>query len=208
VHTDRTVRDFCADLAAGTPAPGGGGAAALAGALGAALAAMVCNYTVGRKRFVSVDAEMRALLSRSDTIRSELLELVEADATAYESVVQAQSQPKDTPEQAAARERDVQAALAAAARVPLRAAVLAADVLALCEPIAERGNPRLASDAGVAALLADAALHSAAINVRVNLGELRDPAVRSECESALAKLASSAREIKPRVMAVVQSKIA
>ena len=203
MQTERPVREFCAELASGTPVPGGGGAAALAGALGAALASMVLNYTVGRRRFERVEAEMRALLSRAETVRAELLDLVERDGEAYQAVVDAQGLPKDASEQAAARERAVQRALADAVRVPLRAAVLAADVLALCEPIAERGNQRLISDVGVAALLADAALQAAGLNVRVNLAELRDAGLESESRAALARLMAGANEVRPRVMALV-----
>jgi formiminotetrahydrofolate cyclodeaminase len=207
VHTARSVREFSEALASGDAVPGGGGGAALAGALGAALAAMVCNFTVGRKRYQAVDAEMRALLSRAEAIRGELLDLVDADADAYQRVVDAQALPKETSEQAAVREERVQQALAEAVRVPLRAAVLAADALALCEPVAERGNQRLISDAGVGALLAEAALQSAALNVRVNLGELRDDRLVSESRAALARLLGAAREVKPRVMALVEAKL-
>jgi formiminotetrahydrofolate cyclodeaminase len=207
VHTTGSVREFVDALASAEPAPGGGGGAALAGALGVALAAMVCNFTVGRKRYQNVDAEMRALLTRADAIRGELVGLVDADADAYQRVVDAQSLPKDTPEQIAERDRQVQAALAEAVRVPLRGAVLCADALALCEPVAERGNQRLISDAGVAALLADAALHSCALNVRVNLGDLRDERLVSESRAALARLLGAAREVKPRVMALVEKKL-
>ncbi|HZQ99424.1 MAG TPA: cyclodeaminase/cyclohydrolase family protein [Chloroflexota bacterium] len=207
MHTASSVRDFAAALASGEPVPGGGGGAALAGALGAALAAMVCNFTVGRKRYQAVEPEMRALLSRADAIRAELLDLVDADAEAYGKVVEGQALPKDTPEQVAERDRRIQAALAESVRVPLRVAVLAADAVALCEPIAERGNQRLISDAGVAALLADAALRSAALNVRVNLRDLRDEKLVSESRAAIARLLASAAEVKPRVMALVEAKI-
>jgi formiminotetrahydrofolate cyclodeaminase len=203
VHTERTVRDFCADLASGAPVPGGGGAAALAGALAAALASMTLNYTVGRKRYERVEAEMRALLARADTIRGDLLDLVERDGAAYQAVVDAQGLPRDTADQAAERDRAVQRALADAIQVPLRAAVLAADVLALCEPVAERGNQRLISDVGVAALLADAALQGAALNVRVNLADLKDARLSSDSRAALAKLTAAANELRPRVMALV-----
>jgi len=207
VHTARSVREFATALASAEPAPGGGGGAALAGALGAALAAMVCNFTIGRKRYQAVDAEMRALLSRADAIREELIGLVDADADAYEKVVEAQGLPKDTADQIAERDRRVQAALAEAVRVPLRGAVLCADALALCEPVAERGNQRLISDAGVAALLADAALQSCALNVRVNLSDLRDERLASESRAALARLLGAAREVKPRVMGLVEKKL-
>lgn len=207
MHTARSVREFSEALASGDAVPGGGGGAALTGALGAALAAMVCNFTIGRKRYQAVDAEMRALLARAEAIRTELLDLVDADAVAYQRVVDAQAVPKETAEQTAERDRLVQAALAEAVRVPLRSAVLAADALALCEPAAERGNQRLISDAGVAALLADAALQSAALNVRVNLADLRDERLVSESRAALARLLGGARDARSRVMALVEAKL-
>jgi formiminotetrahydrofolate cyclodeaminase len=205
--TERSVREFCAALAAEEPAPGGGYVAAVAGARAAAMCAMVCNYTIGRRRFAAVDAEFQALVARADRIRDDLLDLVEADADAYRGVVDARALPKDTPEQSAERERRVQEALLGAIRVPLRTAVLAADVLALCEPIAERGNPQLISDAGVAALLSEAALGAAALNVRANLGAVSDGRARSESQAVLARLLSAAHEVKPRVMSLVESKL-
>ena len=207
MHTEQSVRDFAAALASHEPVPGGGAAGALAGALAAALAAMVCQFTVGRRRFEAVEPEMRALLARADQIRGEMIELVEADARAYESVVEAKALPKETPAQAEARDLRMQDALVSAIRVPLRSAVLAADVLALCEPVAERGNPRLVSDAGVAAILADAALQASALNVRANYPTLRDAKVRDESESVLARLLGAARELRPRVLALVEKKI-
>jgi formiminotetrahydrofolate cyclodeaminase len=207
VHTERSVRDFAADLASGEPVPGGGAASALVGALAAALAAMVCQFTVGRRRFEAVEAEMRALLARADQIRGEMVELVEADARAYQSVVEAQALPKESPAEVEARQLRLDEALAAAIRVPLRSAVLAADVLALCEPIAERGNPRLVSDAGVAAILADAALQASALNVRANYPALRPGRVRDESEAVLARLFSAASDLRPRVLALVETKL-
>jgi formiminotetrahydrofolate cyclodeaminase len=207
VHTERSVREFAAQLASAEPVPGGGAAGALVGALAAGLAAMVCQFTVGRRRFEAVEPEMRALLARADQIRGEMIDLVEADARAYAAVLAAQELPKETTAQGEARDRQMQEALAAAIRVPLRSAVLAADVLALCEPVAERGNPRLVSDAGVAALLAEAALHASALNVRANYPTLRDGRVRDESEAVLARLFGAARELRPRVMALVEKKL-
>src|SRR5262245_31781833 len=168
---------------------------------------MVCQFTVGRRRFEAVEPEMRALLARADQIRAELVDLVEADVRAYQSVVEAQALPKETPSEVETRQRRVEEALAAAIRVPLRSAVLAADVLALCEPVAERGNPRLVSDAGVAAILADAALHASALNVRANYPALRPGRVRDESEAVLAGLLSAARDLRPRVMALAEKEI-
>jgi formiminotetrahydrofolate cyclodeaminase len=202
VISDRSVRDFVGALGSGEPTPGGGAGAALAGALGAALAAMVCNFTIGRRKFESVEPEMRALLARSDQIRDEMLELVESDARAYDAYLTAAGLPKDDP----TREAKVQDAVVGAIHVPLRAAVLAADVLALAEPIAERGNPRLVSDAGVAAILADAALHAAALNVRANYSSLRDGRVRDDSEAVLARLFAASRELKPRVLQLVEKR--
>jgi formiminotetrahydrofolate cyclodeaminase len=202
VITELTVRAFVRALGSGEPTPGGGAGAALAGALGAALAAMVCNFTIGRRKFEAVEPEMRALLARADQIRDELLELVESDARAYDSYLEVAGLPKDDP----SRERRLQEAVVAAIHVPLRAAVLAADVLALAEPLAERGNPRLVSDAGVSAILADAALHAAALNVRANYSSLRDGRVRDDSEAVLARLIAASRDMKPRVLQLVEKR--
>ncbi len=199
MYADGSLREYLTALASGEPEPGGGSAAACVSAIAAALGSMVCHFTVGRSAFVAQDAEMRALLRRFDEIREAAASLVDEDAAAYRSYSAARALPRSTDAERLARESAIQAALGDAARVPLRIAVLAADILALCEPLAERGNPRLVSDVGVAALCAEAGLRSALINVRVNLPTLKDDQLRAECDSVISRLMSGTRDLPRRI---------
>ncbi|TAK20973.1 MAG: hypothetical protein EPO26_15880 [Chloroflexota bacterium] len=207
MYTDESLRDFAAHLASGSPVPGGGGAAAYCGAMGAALAAMVCHFTVGRPKFAAVDDEMRALADRSDRVREELVTLVDEDAAAFDAYSRATRLPRGTESEIAARFSAMQSALVACARVPLRIASRAAEVLDLCRPIGERGNPRLVSDAAVAALFSEAAMRAAILNVRVNLLSIKDSSTRGELQAAISRLEASAGGRLGRVMAAVEARL-
>jgi glutamate formiminotransferase/formiminotetrahydrofolate cyclodeaminase len=169
-----SVSAFAAAVASPVPAPGGGSVAALVGALGAALAQMVAGLTVGRKKYAAVDAEMRALGLKAAELASELHQLVERDAKAYEAVTIAYKLPKDTPEQERLRTQAIDGALVGAARVPLETARACAAVASVAAAAADRGNVNAASDAGVAALLAEAACRGAVYNVRINVSSMTD----------------------------------
>lgn len=190
---EMTVREFLSALASDAPAPGGGSAAALAGALAAALTAMVANLTRGKEKFAGVEAKMSALADQAAELRDGLAQLVEEDTAAFNRVMAALRQPKDTPEAKAAREAAIQAALAAAAEVPLRTAEAAVSVLGLAQEAATYGNPAAASDAGVAALLARAAVEGAALNVDINLASLKDPERRAELSARKERALTAAR---------------
>ncbi len=166
----QTLRTF----AAGTPAPGGGSASALAAALGAALGQMVANLTVGRKKYAEVEDTMRESLDILERLGSELSQLAVADSDAYSAVMQAVKQPKETDEQQAERDAAIQAATLHAAQVPLSVAQRALDVLGSLAILADQGNPNARTDAQVGAYLAHAAVMGATANVLVNLGDLRD----------------------------------
>jgi glutamate formiminotransferase/formiminotetrahydrofolate cyclodeaminase len=167
-----TVSGFVTAVASPTPAPGGGSVVAHVGALGAALAQMVAGLTAGRKKYAAVDADMRALASRAASLGNTLAQLVERDARAYMAVTEAYKLPKE-PEEALRRRTDaIDAALLAAAEVPLETAIACADVAEVSAEAATKGNQNAVSDAGVAALLAEAACRGAAYNVRINVSSL------------------------------------
>jgi len=168
--TDKPVTNFLDELASNAPAPGGGSVASLGGALGAALVSMVCNLTLGKKGYEEVEDDIQALLARSEALRAELTGLLEADVAAYTGYSQAAKLPRGTDEEKAERAKAMQAALKTATDVPLQIAEAAAKVMDLCMPAAEKGNKWAVSDAGVAVLMAEAALRSAALNVLINLG--------------------------------------
>lgn len=171
---ERPVTDFLDELASNAPAPGGGSVAALGGALGAALVSMVCNLTLGKKGYEEVQDDIQDLLASSEALRLELTDLLEEDVRAYTGYSVAAKMPRTTEEEKAERAQAMQAALRTATVVPLRIARAAVKVMDLCMPAADKGNKWAVSDAGVAVLMAEAALRSAALNVLINLGSLKD----------------------------------
>ena len=169
-----SLSGFVASVASPAPVPGGGSVAAHAGALGAALAQMVAGLTVGKKKYAAVDAEMKALALDAAALVNELSALVARDAAAYSAVADAYKLPKEPERAAATRSAAVTRALLAAAAVPLETARACARVAELAAVVAEKGNTNAASDAGVAALLAEAACKGATYNVRINVASLDD----------------------------------
>ncbi len=199
---------FLDDLASGEPTPGGGSAAALAGALAAALAAMVANLTVGRKRYVDVDVQMQAALHEAETLRSRLTSLVAEDAQAYEQVRAAYRLPKETAEDVAARNRAIQTAMQGASQTPLETMRACIAVLRLAEQAVTLGNVNAATDGAVGALLAQAGLRGAALNVRVNLGGIEDQAFTAAAQQTVAALQAEAEAIVARILAAVEARLA
>ena len=201
---DTSVTSFLDALASGAPTPGGGGAAALSGAMAAALISMVCNLTIGRQRYADAEGEMRQVLSRAEMLREELQQLAEDDVVAFNRLSAAYKLPRVTEADTAIRRDAIQAALRRATDVPLRTARAAAAVLPLCPPVAERGNQAAVSDVGVSAHLAQAAVRSALLNVEINLRTLQDPVylsqVRAEVERLTAGLDAEAQHIHELVL--------
>lgn len=171
--------EFAEELASAAPTPGGGGASAYCGALAAALASMVGNLTIGKKRYADVEDEMRASLGRLEQIREELLGLVDADAEAFQPLAAAYRMPSDSPEAIAAKDAALQGALIGAIEVPLQIMEACCAALSETQLMAQKGSRMALSDAGVAAVFAKAALQGASLNVRINLSSLTDEAKRS-----------------------------
>ena len=189
-------------LASSAPAPGGGSATALVGAMGVALVSMVANFTAGRPRYAEVDAEMRTVLHETATLRGRLRALMEDDERAYTALSAAYKLPRANDEEKRGRSRAIQQGLLAASQPPMAMARVCRRALDLSQEVAEHGNPNLASDAGVAALLAEAALRASAINVRVNLARVRDQAAVQRVEAELNSLLEGSATLKEQVLAV------
>nr|MDT0663532.1 cyclodeaminase/cyclohydrolase family protein [Micromonospora sp. DSM 115978] len=181
-----SVGGFLSDLASGEPAPGGGAAAAMQVALGAALVSMVCNLTIGKPKYAAYETEMTAVLETAEALRTTALSTAEADAEAFTAVRAAHQLPKDTAEQRQRRAEAVHQALLRATAVPLWTAGLAAEVVHLCQRILPGANVNVLSDVGVAACCARAGLMSAAVNVRVNLAAMTDPTTWADTQKELA----------------------
>lgn len=201
-----TLGSFLDELASASPAPGGGSAAALAGALGAALVAMVCRLTIGRKSYQDVSAELEAILPRAEERRQELIQLMDADAEAYQRVIAAYKLPKENDADKASRAVVIQEALKVAAQVPLQIARACADVLTMSATVAGKGNKNAASDAGAGALLAEAGLRAAIMNVEINLGLIEDASFVQETRSQLQPL-RQAGERRQQIVDTVQARL-
>ena len=180
---DLTVSGFLERLAAGTPTPGGGSAAALGGALGGALLQMVCRLTIGRDEARPHEAALGALLGQAADLEARLLDLVDEDARAYDEVMRAIRMPKGTDDEKAARRLALRRANAAATDTPLRTAEACHALLGLAAELAATGNRNALSDIGSAAQLAQAGLRGAVMNVRINLPGLQDPAQAEQFEA-------------------------
>jgi len=204
---EKSVNEFLYLLASKDPAPGGGSGAALGGALSAALISMVCNLTIGKKGYESVQEAMSELLHKSEALREELPQLLEADTQVYGSVMAAYRLPRKTPEQKQVRAKAWQAALKDAAEVPLKVADRCGQLVELALPAAGMGNQWAVSDAGVGVLLAEASMHAALLNVYINLSSIKDVAYVQEILARIQAITDGKSETKERVMAVVREKI-
>lgn len=204
---EQTIGEFLEALGSSAPAPGGGAASALAGALAAALAEMVAQLTVGRSRFAAVEEPMRSLVAGARAARATLLALADDDARAYAAVSGAYKLPKATDEEKAQRDDAIQAALHDAMQPPLRMMATGCRVLALAEEAAASGNPTVASDAGCAALLGEAAVRAAGLNVLANVVLLRDGDAATEARVAKERYEGEAAALRERTMAAVHARM-
>ena len=198
---------FVAAVAGATPAPGGGSVAAHAGALGAALAQMVAGLTIGKKKYQSVEAEMKEIALQAAALVNELSALVARDAASYIAVMNAYKLPGDAAADAASRKRAIDEALLGAAAVPLETARACVRVLELAAAVAARGNTNAVSDAGVAALLAEAACKGAVYNVRINVSSLDDKTKGARLVEECGRLLSAASERSQAVTGLVERAI-
>jgi glutamate formiminotransferase/formiminotetrahydrofolate cyclodeaminase len=205
---DLAVARFVDEVSSESPAPGGGSVAALAGSLAAALSAMVANLTVGRKGYETHWEELSGLATCAQELKARLTRNIDADSAAFNRVMDAMRLPKGTPEQQADRTAAVERANQEAAQVPLETARLSLGALRLAERVAAIGNRNSASDAGVAALAAWAAVEGAALNVLTNLPGIAEEASKTRYREEASRLVIEASEIGRRVVDAVRAGIA
>jgi glutamate formiminotransferase/formiminotetrahydrofolate cyclodeaminase len=198
---------FIDKLASSSPEPGGGAASAAAAALGAALVSMVGNLTVGKEKYADVQNRIAELLEASEKTRRELEDLVQKDTEVYGVLAAAFKMPRGTDEEKAKRDEAVQSALREATAVPFAIAVKCLEVAKLSEVAAEIGNVNAVSDAGVAALLAEAGAQCAALNVKINLNSINDKDFVREKWEAIKDILSRSEELREKVVKVTYEKL-
>jgi glutamate formiminotransferase / formiminotetrahydrofolate cyclodeaminase len=201
---ERTLRAFSDDLSSSAAVPGGGSAAAYAGAMGAGLAAMVGRIA---ERKGPTEATT-ALITEADNLRADFIRLVDDDSSAYARVAEAMKLPKASDDDKRARTERLQAALLAASRVPLEVAKTSRRLLDLCERTVQNAASATVSDVGVGALLAETALRGAALNVMINLASVKDAAQVKALSEDLDGAVDGADEQRKRITDVVESRIA
>ena len=195
----RTVAEFVDEVSRDTPAPGGGSIAALAGSIGAALAAMVANLTAGKAEFAGRYDELDALAVRAQGIKDLLLAAVDEDTQAFNGVMEALRMPKDTPDQKAARSAALQTGYKQATEVPMQTARQCRAALELCLMAARCGNEVMITDAGVGALVSLAGVKGAAYNARINLKSIKDADYAKRTGAEIERLVDESRIIAASV---------
>ena len=205
MHTaDQTCGAFLDALASKAPTPGGGGASALAGALGAALCTMVGNYTVGKKKYADVEEDVKALMAKAEDIRARLLAQVDADAAAFEPLSRAYAIPKDDPKRGEVMERCLRDAAAA----PMAILRLCCQAIDLHREMLDKGSVMMLSDVGTGVVLCRGALYGAALNVKVNTKSMADRAYAEAMNNQVDELVNRYWKVAEQVYEAVMGRFA
>ena len=204
---EKSVQQFLDELASRQATPGGGSAAAVMGAQSAALTSMVCNLTIGKPKYAEVEEEMQDLLKRSESLREKLTDMIKADVNVFDKLMASYGLPKNTDEEKTQRSAQIQAILKQATIVPLDCAKACAEAIELSRIAANKGNTAVISDAGVAVMAGYGALKSAALNVYINAGSIKDKAFADEKLAELEKLLKGADIDTEEIYQIVKSKL-
>src|SRR6202011_5154107 len=202
------LREFCNETLSDSPAPGGGSVAALMGALGGSLGGMVANLSAGKRGWDDKLEYFSKWAVKAQQLKDELLALVDEDTAAFNKVMDAFALPKQSAEEKAARAGAIESATKYAAEIPLKVMETAAKSYELLAEMAEKGNPAAVSDVGVGALATRACVDGAALNVRINLGQLKDEKFKTALHEKLRKVQADSEAQFKKSDQIVQSKIA
>jgi len=201
------INNFLSELASSSPAPGGGSVAALAGGLGAALSSMVCNLTIGKEKYANVQEEIKEVLKKSEKIRKNLTKLIDEDTEAFNDVMKAFKMPKETEQQKKKRNQAIQAGYKTAAKIPLDTARTCEKILDLAKIVAEKGNQNSITDSAVSALMAQAGVESAILNVKINLSSIKDEKFVKQISSELNKLQNNTNKRTNEILNIINNKM-
>ncbi|MGZ5051991.1 MAG: methenyltetrahydrofolate cyclohydrolase [Methylobacter sp.] len=204
---DKSIQTFIDELASRAPTPGGGSAAAVMGAQAAALVSMVCNLTIGKPKYAEVEDDMKLLLAKSEALRVNLLDMIQADVEVFDRLMATYALPKESDEEKNARSEAIQAVLKEATLVPLACARACAETIILSRIAADKGNTGVISDAGVAVMAGYGALKSAALNVYINAGGLKDRVFAEEKLAELDKILQGVDEQVDEIYRIVKAKL-
>ncbi len=180
MNLSKTLQEYLTELSSNSPTPGGGNVAALCGALSASLGTMVCNLTIGKKKYANVENEMISVKQKLESYQKTFVELGAKDNAAFEKVMEAFKLPKETDAEKESRSKKIEEATIGAADIPAQVMKTCADILPLLKIIIDKGNRNSLSDAGVAASLIGTAAKSAYLNVIINCSSLSNQTIAQE----------------------------
>ncbi len=198
-----TCRDFVKVLASKAPVPGGGGASALVGAIGTALGSMVCNLTLGKKKYAAYESDIERIIARAAQLEDELLKLIDEDARAFEPLAKAYGIPKDDPQ----RDKIMENALREACSVPLEIMKLCCEAISLHAELCEKGSTLALSDVGVGVACLRAALTGASLNIYINTSSMLERAYAESLEKEANALAEKGCAMADSIFESVISKL-
>ncbi len=200
---DKKLEEFLDGLASSSPAPGGGSASALLGALSSALTSMVCRLTENKKGYEGVSEEIKEVLEKSETMRKRFTELIDEDTNVFNEVMSALKMHKEDPE----RPKKIQDAMKKATEVPLKTMRECYKALELAKVVAEKGNVNSVSDAGIAALTANTGVLGASLNAMINLKFIKDNDFIEKTVQEVTDLTKKSSELNKEIMKIVTQKI-
>jgi glutamate formiminotransferase/formiminotetrahydrofolate cyclodeaminase len=201
------LREFCNETLSDSPAPGGGSVAALMGALGASLGGMVANLSAGKRGWDDKLEYFSDWAVKAQQLKDELLSLVDEDTSAFNKVMDAFALPKESAKEKATRSTAIQEATKHAAEVPLKVMETASKSYELLSEMADKGNPASISDVGVGALATRACIEGAALNVRINLGQLKDEKFKTALANKVQEISENSDTQFKKVSEIVESKL-
>ncbi len=204
---EKTLNGFIRELASSSPAPGGGSVAALSGAVAASLVVMVCNLTCGKAKYQDVTPELEQVREKAYHLLKELIKLIDLDTQSFNQVMSAFKLPKETDEEKKIRSEAIQNATKGAADIPLTVAQYCLEILELTPLVAEKGNENAISDLGVAAQQAEAGIQGAVLNVKINLGSIKDAAYKEAAEEKIKHYLTESQKLKLATMNLVHEKL-
>lgn len=206
-YIDDPMNVYFADAASGNETPGGGSIAGVCGALSASMMSMVCNFTVGKKKYADVEAEVKPMLAEAGRLMDGMLKLAVADTEGFEVIAKAYGMPKETDEEKAARSQAIQEGCKVALAAPEKIFDGTLEILRVLKRLVDIGNKNLISDVGVSAIMALAAAESAAMNVKINLKFIKDETFNAgkhaKIDKGLAEAAAIEKDVKAKVWAAI-----
>lgn len=209
MDTSKTLQNYLDELSSNSPTPGGGNVAALCGALSSSLATMVCNLTIGKKKYAEVESEMISLKEKLEIYQKKFIELGKKDNLAFDKVMNAFKLPKDTDEQKEIRNKEIENATIGAAEIPSEVMQTAKELLPLLKIIIEKGNRNSLSDVGVAAALVETASKGAYLNVIINCASLNNQIIAQEMKKrvdiVLQETCNESESLVQKVISLISS---